>query len=250
MNSSTVFSVLLILLGPAIGSFLAVLADRLPRNEDVLLKPSACRTCKQRLKVIHLLPIISFVRQRGRCSSCGASIPPFTLYAELLALGAGVLAVIAHSAIPDIALSAIWLWLLITLAISDAIWLRLPDLLTLLLFVCGLISSATPMGIGIGQALSGAAAGAGSFAALRWGYFKLRGRIGLGLGDVKLVTGLGAFTGPFDLPMLILIAAVSTLLYAILTRNHSEGLSKSQQLPFGTALCFGGAVIWLLNVPI
>lgn len=250
MTASLVFSILLILISPAIGSFLGVLADRLPRGEDVVFTPSACRTCKHRLGVLQLLPVVSYIMQRGRCTSCGVAIPPVTLYIELLAIGAAVLAVLAGGAPLAVGLSAIWLWLLIALAVSDAVWFRLPDPLTLCLLVCAVLLSLMPQGIGVMAAMIGAVSGAGSFAILRWSYFKLRGRVGLGLGDVKLMGGLGAFSGPADLPVLVLIAALSTLVFAILTRERLQGLSAIRPLPFGTFLCFAAAVLWLLRVPV
>ena len=247
MTTSAAFSILLILISPAIGSFLGVLADRLPRGEDVVLKPSSCRTCKHRLATTHLMPVLSYILQRGRCAFCGTQIPPVTFYIELLAIGAAILAVLAGAAPAETAISAIWLWLLITLAVSDAVWLRLPDPLTLFLLSWAVLIALMPHGIGAAAAIAGAALGVGSFAALRWAYFKMRGRVGLGLGDVKLMAGLGAFSGPEDLPVLALIAALSTLGFAFLTRDGEQGMASTRPLPFGTALCFSGAVIWLLR---
>lgn len=248
MTTGTVFSILVILISPAVGSFLGVLVDRLPRAEDVFTKPSACRNCEKRLGIMQLLPVASFLMQRGKCAFCCAGIPPVTLYIELLAVGAAVLAVLAGGTPLDVAVSMAWLWLLIVLAVSDAVWLRLPDPLTLALLICAGLLCILPLGIGAMAAILGAAMGAGSFAALRWCYFRLRGRVGLGLGDVKLMGGLGAFSGPAELPMLVLIAAVCTLVFAFLTRDRTQGLVASRPLPFGTALCFAGAVIWLFRV--
>jgi leader peptidase (prepilin peptidase)/N-methyltransferase len=123
-----------------------------------------------------------------------------------------VLAVLAGGGFGAALLSA--LWLLIALAMSDAVWMRLPDGLTAAAAVLALLLAAQPAGIRLAAALWGAVLGAGSFAALRWGYFVLRGRMGLGLVDVKLMVGLGAFCGPLA-------------------------------LPFGTALCFSAALLWL-----
>lgn len=248
MTTGTVFSILVILISPAIGSFLGVLVDRLPRAEDVITKPSACRNCAQRLGVMQLLPIASYLMQRGKCEYCSAGIPPVTLYIELLAVGAAVLAVLAGGPPLEIAVSAVWLWLLIALGMSDAVWLRLPDPLTLSLFICAGILCVLPQGVGVLAAILGAALGVGSFAVLKWGYFRLRGRVGLGLGDVKLMGGLGAFCGPAEIPMLVLIAAISTLVFAFLTRERAQGLAATRPLPFGTALCFAAAVIWLFRV--
>ena len=237
---------LLILISPAIGSFIAVLVDRLPRGEDIVHAPSRCRSCGTRLAAYELIPLVSFALQKGRCRQCGAAIPAFIFYIEILALGAAVLAVLAGGGAVDMGLAALWLWLLLALAATDAIWLRLPDTLTLATFVVALIIAMQPYGMGLGLALWGAIFGAGSFFILRWAYAGVRGRVGLGLGDVKLMAGLGAFVGPHALPQLVLIAAIAALAGALVTRRDApEGLSASRALPFGTALCFSAALIWL-----
>lgn len=233
--------IFMILIAPAVGSFLGVLADRLPRGEDVLRAPSRCRACGTRLGVRDLIPLASWLMLRGRCRTCGAAIPPVLFYAELLATGAAVLAVLAGGGALQVVLSALWLWLLIALALSDLTWFRLPDLLTGALAVVGIALSPA----GPGAALLGAALGVGSFAALRWGYHRLRGRAGLGLGDVKLMGGLGAYAGPWDLPLLVLTGAVLGLGLALL---QGGGLRGSRALPFGAALCAAGACMWLLRV--
>ncbi len=237
---------LLILTSPAIGSFIAVLVDRLPRGEDIVRSPSSCRTCGTRLAVFELIPFVSFVVQKGLCRHCGAPISPFVFYVEILALGAAILAVLAGGGSVDMVLAAIWLWLLLAMAVTDAIWLRLPDTLTLATFVTALIIAIQPYAMGLSLALWGAFFGAGSFFILRWVYAILRRREGLGLGDVKLMAGLGAFVGPLALPQLVLIAAITALAGALLTRRETpDGLKAYRALPFGTALCFSAALIWL-----
>lgn len=239
MADPLVFSVLLLALSPAIGSFLGVLIDRLPRGVGVVRPRSACRSCGTRLAARDLIPILSFAAMRGRCRHCGAPIPPVLLYTEIAALGAAVMAVIL-AAVPAAAwLIAVVLWLLWTLAVIDLLHLRLPDPLT------GALAAAAALWALLfgdpGGALTGAALGAGSFLALRLGYRALRGREGLGLGDVKLMAGLGALTGPWDLPLLVLIAALLALAGAAL----SGGWQARRALPFGTALAAAGALVWL-----
>jgi len=247
MTHPAFFSFLLILLSPAIGSFLAVLADRLPRGEDVLRARSKCRGCERRLSAAELVPLLSFVRQRGRCRSCSAAIPPWTLYVELLALGAAVLAVLAGGTPTGIGLAALWLWLMITLGVADLLWFRLPDPLTLGVFVVALTIALMPGGHGVTAAALGATLGAGSFLLLRWGYQHLRGQVGLGLGDIKLMAGLGAFAGPFDLPLLVLMAASVALAAAFVTRDRDVGFDGGKAVPFGAALCVAAAFLWLIR---
>lgn len=63
------------ILGLAVGSFLNVCMDRLPKEESVLLRPSHCEACNRRLKPRDLFPLLSYIWLRGRCRYCGARIP-------------------------------------------------------------------------------------------------------------------------------------------------------------------------------
>ena len=61
-------------LGTALGSFCEVVLDRLPRGESLLWPPSHCRTCGHRLTADELIPVISYLAQRGRCRACDTPI--------------------------------------------------------------------------------------------------------------------------------------------------------------------------------
>ena len=61
-------------LGAALGSFFEVVLDRLPRGESLLWPPSHCRTCGHRLSADELIPVISYLAQRGRCRACDIPI--------------------------------------------------------------------------------------------------------------------------------------------------------------------------------
>jgi prepilin signal peptidase PulO-like enzyme (type II secretory pathway) len=61
-------------LGAALGSFFEVVLDRVPRGESLLWPPSHCRTCRRRLTADELVPVISYLAQRGRCRACDTPI--------------------------------------------------------------------------------------------------------------------------------------------------------------------------------
>ena len=61
-------------LGSAFGSFFEVVIDRVPRGESVLWPPSHCRACRRRLAADELVPVISYLAQRGRCRACDTPI--------------------------------------------------------------------------------------------------------------------------------------------------------------------------------
>ena len=195
-----------------------------------------------------MIPVLSFLASRGQCRKCGAALPGWLLGVEIAASAAGVLAVLAGGGPVIVWLSAVWLWLLIALALSDLIWFRLPDLLVITLGVTALGWAASPVGQGLLQAVLGAAIGSGTFLALRLGYRALRGREGLGLGDVKLMAPLGAWAGPLDIPLLVLISALlalGTILLAWMRR--ALPIEAQTAVPFGAALCGGASILWLVR---
>lgn len=71
------------LLGLAVGSFLNVCIDRLPRGKSILNPPSHCQTCQHHLAAKDLIPLFSYLWLRGRCRYCQASIPKRLLWVEL-----------------------------------------------------------------------------------------------------------------------------------------------------------------------
>ena len=82
------YAVLYGLVGLAIGSFLNVVIDRAPARESLLGAPSHCPSCGRRLSAWELVPVFSYLRLRGRCRTCGVSIPRRVAWVEL---GTGLL---------------------------------------------------------------------------------------------------------------------------------------------------------------
>lgn len=234
---------LLLLSAPAVGSFLGVLADRLPRGEGIVRARSTCRGCGATLAVRDLVPVLSFAMSRGRCRRCEAIIPAWFLYLELAAIGMAIWAIILAQDPWQAWLIAIFFWLLITLISTDLTRFCLPDPLTGTLFMVAVALSLTTGNPDVGQALLGAVIGMGAFWSLRIGYQYLRGVQGLGLGDVKLMAGLGAALGPYDLPLMLLAAALGGLIVAAI----SGRLAARRALPFGAALAAATGLIWVIR---
>lgn len=85
----TILCILLFFLfGIAIGSFLNVVADRLPGGQSIISPPSHCPSCERKIPRRDLIPLISYLELRGRCRYCGASIPVRVFIVEL---GTGLL---------------------------------------------------------------------------------------------------------------------------------------------------------------
>jgi leader peptidase (prepilin peptidase) / N-methyltransferase len=106
---------LLAVLGLIVGSFLGLLALRVPRGEPVVVARSACPHCGHRLTAIELLPVASWIVQRRRCTVCGTRLSAFYPVVELAAAAIAVAA--------GLTLDGLWVvggcaagWMLLALA--------------------------------------------------------------------------------------------------------------------------------------
>ncbi|MDJ0826862.1 MAG: prepilin peptidase [Rhodobacter sp.] len=238
--------VFLLLLGPAIGSFLGVLVDRLAAGGDVILRPSHCAACGTRLQWRDMVPIVSALWLGGRCRSCGTAFPGHLLRIEVAGLLAVALAVSQGQGGGQTVVMAGFLWCLVGLFYADLLYFRLPDLLTGALFLLGLGLAAFDPARGIVDGLLSAVIASGAFLAIRWGYRAWRGREGLGLGDVKQIAGIGAAVGWAEVPWVALFAAALALVVVGIDMLRGRGLpAGDMRLPFGSFLV-GGTVLTLI----
>ena len=233
---------LILLAAPCAGSFIGLLAHRLPQGGEIVADRSRCATCGTELGWRELVPIASWVAQRGRCRSCGASIGWTALVAEIGALAIAAWAVMV---LPQGAwLAGLGLgWSLLLLSLIDLKTMLLPDRLTLPLLAAGLLAAAMLAPERWSEHAIGAAIGFSSLAALAVLYEKARGRTGLGGGDAKLFGAIGAWVGVMGLPSALLIAGLAGLAHALVSGRGR--LSAGARIPFGPALALGGWIVWL-----
>lgn len=241
---SLAIAVAMIAAAPFIGSFLGVLALRLPGNRPVALSRSACDHCGHVLAVADLVPIASYLFLRGRCRYCHARIGGFVLAIEGAALAVAIWAAL-ETAGWVIAMSCVFGWMLLLLAVIDWRVQLLPDVITLPLLLTGLAAAAFLDRDHMVDHLIGALAGFAVFALAALVYRLLRGREGLGLGDAKLLAGIGAWISWIGLPTVVLWGSVLGLAFALARAVMGRGLSLSDRLPFGTFLAAGGWLVWL-----
>ena len=247
MPTDWIWVALLILVSPAVGSFLGVLVDRLPAGQDVLAAQSRCAACGSRLAWRDMVPIVTRLRLGGRCRSCGAGIPGHLLRIEIAALASSLAAV---ALVPDAGvmwLGAAYLWCLIALFYSDLLHLRLPDVLTAALLALGLWLALLDPARGLAEAVLSAAAASGAFLLMRYAYQALRRREGLGLGDVKIMAGIAAGLGWQAVPFVVLVAALMALaviaLQALAARTLPAGDAR---VPFGSYLAAAAGLLFFV----
>jgi leader peptidase (prepilin peptidase)/N-methyltransferase len=177
---------------------------------------------------------------------------PGALEASLIgAAGAGaVLASIAAAPGWSGAAGAVLAGLMLAIAVIDHRRMIIPDELNALAFVAGLAAAglgreAAP-GAAILQALVRSSLMFVLFFVFRAGYRAVRGRAGMGLGDVKLAAVAGAWLGWADLPIAINIAALSALGAVLYGRLRGHGFDPMARLPFGAFFAPAIWICWLL----
>jgi leader peptidase (prepilin peptidase)/N-methyltransferase len=236
-----------LLVAPVAGSFLGVLIVRLPQQRPVALTRSACDHCGTPLAVKDLVPVASYVVQRGRCRYCRADIGPIHLAVELAAIAIAAGAAIAQ---PDPAL--LWVdcllgWSLLALAWIDWQSMLLPDALTLPLLLAGLGVALWRQPDAIAEHAAAAVVAYLSLRGLALAYRWARGREGLGAGDAKLLAAAGAWLGLAALPWVILMAATAGLLAALGWALAGRRIGAYTALPFGPWLALAMWLLWLFH---
>ncbi|MFQ5466881.1 MAG: prepilin peptidase [Kiloniellaceae bacterium] len=236
--------VYLLVVAPFVGSFLGVVAQRLPVGRSIARPRSSCPACGHRLAARDLVPILSWVVNRAACRFCGAPVSWFYPAIELAALGIAVWSLAVVPGWLAWATSALG-WALLTLAAIDARHLILPDEITLPLAPAGLAVAWAVDPARLGDHAIGTLAGFAFVALVRWAYGRLRGREGIGLGDAKLFAAAGAWVGWQGLPSVLLLAAgaalATHLVAAALTRRSLRG----RELSFGPFIAAGLWLVWL-----
>jgi len=257
------------LLGLLLGSFLNVVVFRLPKMLErqwaeecasisgketekaepfnLLVPRSRCPHCSHQIRWIENIPVVSYVVLRGRCSDCHA---PIGIRYPATELVTGLLLAWCFWTWGATATALVWSGFaatLLALALIDWDTTLLPDDLTYPLLWGGLIAAAlqwtsTPLP----AALWGAVAGYLSLWLIYWAFKLITGKEGMGYGDFKLFSALGAWFGWQALVPIILMASVIGAIVGIAMKLSSQ-LREGGVVPFGpflagaglTALIFG-----------
>ena len=280
----TVFAALL---GLAFGSFLNVCLSRWPEGESIVHPRSHCRKCGRTLTWWENVPLVSWIALRGRCKGCGTRIGWRYVLVEAAMGALWAITVwrsipaVFNPAVPEIfywiqfavaGFEMLLMWVLVALAVLDAEHLWLPDFLTLPTLAVGLLIGmlrlpiliklsamiGLPLTEGVEKSrfglftpalelIAGVVGAALLILAIRWIYWLIRKREGMGLGDAKLMALLAAWLGfPGALLAFGIGVVVGALLAVMILLVPQHALQKEQwgilKLPLGTFLCIGGII--------
>jgi leader peptidase (prepilin peptidase)/N-methyltransferase len=261
------------LFGLVTGSFLNVCIRRIPQGVSIVKPASRCPKCQTPIKPYDNIPVLSYLALGGKCRACRAPISAVYPAVELLT---GLLFLACYLAFGLTLIGAKWAvfsGLMIVLVFTDIFERVLPDGVNFFGLGVGLawsfLAAANELpndgsamwisqrlfafpppvpALSFADALLGAGIGAGLLWLVGEGYFRLRGREGMGLGDVKMMAMVGAFLGPKRTLLTILggslLGSVLGLLFILAWRKGSE-----YELPFGTFLGAAALLVLFYGTP-
>jgi leader peptidase (prepilin peptidase)/N-methyltransferase len=220
--------------GLAFGSFLNVVAARIPLRRSIVSPGSACMTCATPLAWYDNLPLISFALLRGRCRHCGVRIPwryPIVEAVTALLVAASVF---VFGLTADAAVAAFFCAVLVAISATDVERRVIPN--RIVLPAAAFVLAANTV---LHPSVAWAAAGLGAALFLLVAALAYPG--GMGMGDVKLALLLGVALGP-AVVVAMMVGMVSALVPSVVLFARHGSDARKMRIPFGPFLAFGGVV--------
>ena len=219
----------------AVGSFLNVVASRLPLGKSVARPRSRCPHCEEPIRARDNIPLLSYALLAGRCRSCNAAIGARYPAVEFLTAALAVASVIAFGPTLQALAAVIFCAALVTISATDIERMIVPNRVVLPAAVAVLAIQVVRQ-----PSLEWPAAGFG--AALFLFVAALLYPKGMGMGDVKLALLLGVAVGR-TVPVALMVGMVAALVpSAVIVARHGVAAARKQAIPFAPFLAFGGIV--------
>lgn len=232
-------NLLVFLLGICIGSFINVLAYRIPRRLDFVQGRSICPACKTQLQSVDLIPLFSYLHLRGRCRFCKAKIP-FRYFAVEAATGLLFLLCFWVCGLSlRLAVACAFTAILVTIFLIDLDTMEIPDGLNIALAALAILDALMEGTPTLAQRALGAVAVAAPLYLLAW---LVKGSFGGG--DVKLFAAVGAVLGAKRVALAAFLSILAGGVAAIYLLASGKKARKAQ-IPFGPAICIGSLISFL-----
>lgn len=224
------------LIGLVIGSFLNVVAHRVPLGESLVSPGSHCPGCGVPVKPYDNIPVVSWLLLRGRCRNCGMRISVRYPLVELATALVFAAVVAVRGFDNDLVLELPFVAALIALAAIDFDHKLLPNKIVYPLAAYGVIASLL---VDQDDFVENLIAGAGAFLFLLIAVIAYPR--GMGMGDVKLAGAMGLYLGLSVIPAL-LVAFLSGSLVGVVIIAREGAAGRKKAVPFGVFLALGGIV--------
>lgn len=234
-----ILEILIFIFGLIIGSFLNVVIYRLPDEESIIFPRSRCASCQTRLKIVDLIPVISFLWTKGRCRYCGAKISCQYLLVEVLTGSIFLILFQEYYFSIQFVIYAFLSSLLLVSAFIDFKHQIIPNRITYFGIIIGLILSLLFDHITILSALLGLVIPAGFLLLIA-----VITKGGLGIGDVKFVAMIGTYLGAkYTLIGIFIGSIVGSIIGLVLIGLGIK--DRKDRVPFGPLLALGNLLMIL-----
>jgi leader peptidase (prepilin peptidase) / N-methyltransferase len=223
--------------GLMVGSFVTVIAHRVPRGESIVLPRSHCVSCGGQIAVYDNVPVLSWAILGGRSRCCETAISPRYPLAEL-ALGTlySLTVAILWGDATEIALGLVFTTALLAVTLTDLERRIIPNKILLVAALTGLAIVAVGDPGSLPERAAAAAAAGGLLFAAALAYPR-----GMGLGDVKLAAVMGLFLGRSVAPAIFVALVAGSVVGLAMIVRHG-GAARKRAIPFGPFLALGGVV--------
>jgi leader peptidase (prepilin peptidase)/N-methyltransferase len=219
------------------GSFVGVIAHRVPRHESIVGPRSRCDRCGETIAAYDNVPIFSWLMLRGRCRHCGEPIPArYPLVELVLGLLFAATVIVFHDEPADLALGLVFVSVLAAVTLTDLERQVIPNTIMAFAAVAGLAIAAVADPNTLPERLI-AAAGAGGFLLVAAVLYPA----GMGMGDVKLAAVMGIYLGRAVIPALLVALLAGAVVGLAMIAREGRGARK-RGIPFGPFLALGGVV--------
>jgi leader peptidase (prepilin peptidase)/N-methyltransferase len=220
--------------GLALGSFLNVVAARVPLRRSIVRPPSACMSCSQEIRWYDNVPLVSYGLLRGRCRHCGVRIPLVYPAVELLTALLVAGCVLAFGLTAEAAVSAFFCAVLVAVSAIDLEHRIIPNRIVLPATVILLAANTLR-----DPSVEWIVAGVGAFAFLL--VAALIYPAGMGMGDVKFALLMGVALGK-TVPVALMAGMVAAMVPGLILFARHGSKARKMGIPFGPFLALGSVV--------
>ena len=232
------YTIIFGIFGLVLGSFYNVVGLRVPKGESIVNPPSHYTSCGKRLTAFELIPVLSYLIQRGKCKGCGVKVSPIYCFTEIVTALLFALCYVKFGFTAELAVALLFVSLLVIINVSDIAYMLIPNKILLFflpfLIIARIISPLEPWW----DSLLGAVIG---FSILLLIAVVSKG--GMGGGDIKLFLLIGLVLGTIHtLLTLFLASVVGMIVGGIVLKVRGQG--RKTPLPFGPSIAVGALLAY------
>lgn len=245
--------VLAFVLGAVFASFLGCMGWRICNGESVLKGRSHCDSCGHVLSAHDLIPIISYVKNKGRCAYCNTQISPMNLYGEVILAVVFVFTTLRYDITWNLVLMLFFVCILYLVSVTDIYEQMIPDSALLVAvgvrvgyFVC--VEGASWKGA-LGLLVDGLAISV-PLLILVLIMEKILKKEAMGGGDIKLLFVTGLYLGWERNLLAIFLACIIGIVIGMVQMRKKEDEAELEYFPFGPSIAVGAVLSLWIGEPI